>query len=180
MSSSFVGSLSSIWLLFRESQVSHPSSAAVKLTSLSYQYWFLCVPTCCIFAINMFAFCTLALSAWGCKFFKSLGENLCLNHSCFSSTPAIGSTTCRGGNIFLFPLSILGLLFGILQIRQTKDRLTKEEQAEVYHTCIMHKECHWWIIQIEFGRRQWHPTPVLLPGKSHGQRSLVGCSPWGR
>ena len=24
------------------------------------------------------------------------------------------------------------------------------------------------------------PTPVLLPGKSHGQRSLVGCSPWGR
>ena len=25
-------------------------------------------------------------------------------------------------------------------------------------------------------RRQWHPSPVLLPGKSHGQRSLVGCS----
>ena len=31
-----------------------------------------------------------------------------------------------------------------------------------------------------FWRRQWHPTPVLLPGKSHGRRSLVGCSPWGR
>ena len=29
-------------------------------------------------------------------------------------------------------------------------------------------------------RRQWHPTPVLLPGKSHGLRSLVSCSPWGR
>ena len=29
-------------------------------------------------------------------------------------------------------------------------------------------------------RRQWHPTPALLPGKSHGWRSLVGCSPWGR
>ena len=29
-------------------------------------------------------------------------------------------------------------------------------------------------------RRRWHPTPVLLPGKSHGQRSLVGYSPWGR
>ena len=28
-------------------------------------------------------------------------------------------------------------------------------------------------------RRQWHPTPVLLPGKSHGWRSLVGCCPWG-
>ena len=30
-----------------------------------------------------------------------------------------------------------------------------------------------------FRRRQWQPTPVLLPGKSHGQRSPVGCSPWG-
>ena len=28
-------------------------------------------------------------------------------------------------------------------------------------------------------RRQWQPTPILLPGKSHGRRSLVGCSPWG-
>ena len=28
--------------------------------------------------------------------------------------------------------------------------------------------------------RQWQPTPVLLPGKFHGWRSLVGCSPWGR
>ena len=28
-------------------------------------------------------------------------------------------------------------------------------------------------------RRQWHPTPVLLPGKSHGWRRLEGCSPWG-
>ena len=27
-------------------------------------------------------------------------------------------------------------------------------------------------------RRHWQPTPILLPGKSHGQRSLVGCSPW--
>ena len=32
----------------------------------------------------------------------------------------------------------------------------------------------------EIRRRQWHPTPVLLPGKSRGQRSLVGGSPWGR
>ena len=32
----------------------------------------------------------------------------------------------------------------------------------------------------ETGRRQWHPTPAPLPGKSRGQRSLVGCSPWSR
>ena len=35
---------------------------------------------------------------------------------------------------------------------------------------------HW--VAIPFWRRQWHPTPVLLPGKSHGWKSLVGCSPW--
>ena len=34
------------------------------------------------------------------------------------------------------------------------------------------------IIHVDW-RRQWHPTPVLLPGKSHGWRNLVGCSPWG-
>ena len=32
----------------------------------------------------------------------------------------------------------------------------------------------------EIWEKAWHPTPVLLPGKSHGWRSLVGCSPWGR
>ena len=35
------------------------------------------------------------------------------------------------------------------------------------------------ILGFHFGRRQWHPTPVLLPEKSHGRRSLKGCSPWG-
>ena len=44
----------------------------------------------------------------------------------------------------------------------------------------------WCVLVFFFGvssgviwRRQWQPTPVLLPGKSHGRRSLVGCSPWG-
>ena len=36
--------------------------------------------------------------------------------------------------------------------------------------------CIWYMCR----RKQWQPTPVLLPGKSHGQRSLVGCRPWGR
>ena len=35
------------------------------------------------------------------------------------------------------------------------------------------------VIYAKYKRRQWHPTPVLLPWKSHGQRSLVGCGPWG-
>ena len=35
-----------------------------------------------------------------------------------------------------------------------------------------------WVGKIPW-RREWRPTPVFLPGKSHGQRSLVGYSPWG-
>ena len=35
-----------------------------------------------------------------------------------------------------------------------------------------HDWSDWW-------RKQWYPTPVLLPGKSHRWRSLVGCGPWG-
>ena len=47
----------------------------------------------------------------------------------------------------------------------------------IYDKCyiVQIRCCHTWP-----RRRQWHPTPVLLPGESHGQRSLVGCSPWGR
>ena len=52
------------------------------------------------------------------------------------------------------------------------------------------EELPWWFLQcrrLAFNprvnkipwRRQWQHTPVLLPGKSHGRRSLVGYSPWG-
>ena len=36
-----------------------------------------------------------------------------------------------------------------------------------------------WVGKVPW-RRQWKPTPTFLPGESHGQRSLVGYSPWGR
>ena len=38
---------------------------------------------------------------------------------------------------------------------------------------------HTWVGKILW-RRAWQPRPVFLPGESHGQRSLAGCSPWGR
>ena len=41
-----------------------------------------------------------------------------------------------------------------------------------FHKPLQFPRCLGW-------RRQWQLTPVLLPGKSHGWRSLVGCSPWG-
>ena len=34
-------------------------------------------------------------------------------------------------------------------------------------------------LRVTVWRRQWHPTPVLLPGRSHGRRGLMGYSPWG-
>ena len=46
---------------------------------------------------------------------------------------------------------------------------SKEQQGEIKKRSLV---INW--------RRQWQPTPVLLSGKSHGWRSLVGCSPWGR
>ena len=43
-----------------------------------------------------------------------------------------------------------------------------------------HTHIHPYLLNSAYSwRRQWQPTPVLLPGKSHGQRSLVDCSPWG-
>ena len=45
---------------------------------------------------------------------------------------------------------------------------------------FLHPSCYYMNNSKATRRRQWHPTPVLLPGKSHGWRSLVGCSPWGR
>ena len=39
---------------------------------------------------------------------------------------------------------------------------------------------YWGGLFTQSWRRQWHPTPVLSPGKSHGRRRLLGCSPWGR
>ena len=46
--------------------------------------------------------------------------------------------------------------------------------------CRRHKrhKFNLWVRKILW-RRAWQPTPVFLPGESHGQRGLVGCSPWG-
>ena len=77
---------------------------------------------------------------------------------------------------------------------------TEEQQLFETYLCICSLKCPCWLVTLSVRsipthlpwlsilaissmlhsrRRQWHPTPVLLPGESHGQRSLVGCSPWG-
>ena len=49
----------------------------------------------------------------------------------------------------------------------------------LHSALVIHQNCHFSFPSGNDERRQWHPTPVLLPGKSHGWRSLVGCNPWG-
>ena len=57
------------------------------------------------------------------------------------------------------------------------------ENLPISHICLCScsaKSKNTELISCQHQRRKWHPTPVLLPGKSHERRSLVGCSPWGR
>ena len=85
-------------------------------------------------------------------------------------TPDIGTTFSLLVNMLSSSFIYLGIIFW--------DPLS----------CFVFFSFFFLIVQVEyfllyvliFRRRQWHPTPVLLPGKSHGWRSLVGCSPWGR
>ena len=59
---------------------------------------------------------------------------------------------------------------------QLSDRVTTTYNK----ICCLMYPFHLFLVCALAIRRQWHPTPVLLPGKSPGWRSLVGCSPWGR
>ena len=61
--------------------------------------------------------------------------------------------------------------------RRMKKKVMEEESALVKPQTAASRMATTSIIR---RRRHWHPTPVHLPGKSHGRRSLVGCSPWGR
>ena len=60
-----------------------------------------------------------------------------------------------------------------------KGRETRDQIANICWIIEKAREFQKNICFCFMGRRQWQPTPVLLPGKSGRQRSLVGCSPWG-
>ena len=62
---------------------------------------------------------------------------------------------------------------------QPRDRTQVSCIAGGFFTSWAQGTVHLNLVRLNCRRRQWHPTPVLLPGKSHGQRSLVRCSPWG-
>ena len=59
--------------------------------------------------------------------------------------------------------------------------------SRLWQLCSSEDQAWRWHSYLDYGkpvgtrrRRQWHLTPVFLPGKSHGWGSLVGCSPWNR
>ena len=65
------------------------------------------------------------------------------------------------------------MLKSILVRAWEEKRRAGEKASVVLENTHTHTHTHIW-------RRQWQPTPVLLPGKSHRQGSLVSCSLWGR
>ena len=72
-------------------------------------------------------------------------------------------------NDYWFPLGLTGLI-----------SLQSKGCSIVYRQIMFKDRSSNHLLHVSSRRRQWRPTPVLLPGKSHGRRSLVGCSPWGR
>ena len=67
-----------------------------------------------------------------------------------------------------------------INIRSTQARFLFVPSPSQASTPYGQPGCYFKSPSIHVRRRQWHPTPVLSPGKSHEWRSLVGCSPWGR
>ena len=105
--------------------------------------------------------------------------------SCFcASAPGLGVPPVTALSLYsslvnpLFlqlPLTVRNSLYSSLGF--TDDALVKSMPGQ----CRRPKRCRFdpWVRKIPW-RREWQPTPVFLPGESHGQRSLAGYSPWGR
>ena len=108
-----------------------------------------------------------------------LSEKLCICPSVLIEILAgYSNLGCR-----FFPLSILNIsCHSLLACRVSAKRsAVKHMGFPLYVTCCFSlaafniaSVC---LVFVSLIRRQWHPTPVLLPGKSHGRRSLLGCSP---
>ena len=101
-----------------------------------------------------------------------------LSMSCFSLTqnflPKMVWHQCKLGNCpgySYFQINIFNKKY------QCQSLPLKRLCCLLAHSCIQKYLVK--IYQLDIRRRQWHPTPVLLPGKSHGWMSVVCCSAWG-
>ena len=101
-----------------------------------------------------------AAGAWGPGL--SSGQGTRTLHAAAESLHAIAKRSC------------------VLQLRPCAAKLSnvfngKKLWLIIRLSCELYLQNH----SVKTRRMQWHSTPVLLPGKSHRRRSLVGCSPWG-
>ena len=90
----------------------------------------------------------------------SLVISLCLK--CFSDSPGMWSKTHTPPYVSSSP---------------SQNSSLNVCARSLFHICL-YTQVQLWVGKISW-RRKWQPPPVLLPGKSHGRRSLVGHSPWG-
>ena len=73
-------------------------------------------------------------------------------------------------------LNVTHYSFNNLKAKKIHQNVARREQSKVFLFCFV---LFCFYLMVSYRRRQWHLTPVLLPRKSHGRRSVVGCSPWG-
>ena len=101
---------------------------------------------------------------------KSCLDYILFKSMCFSNS----------GFLFLFiGVGLLDLMSFIFPFKRHLPIAFLNGCYQLHPTDIKIGSSSFKLTSVFLGRRQWHPTPVLLPGKSHGWRSLVGCSPWG-
>ena len=93
----------------------------------------------------------------------------------YSATGSSGFKSIPAGLNTLFKILLISCLCGHFSFPPSQPG---REQLCMFSVLWSVHAWNWIYLEILWRRRQWHPTPVLLPGKSHGQRSLVGCSPW--
>ena len=88
------------------------------------------------------------------------------------------------GNVNIPPLGSHGLLGASLLPLPSKFHCNHSSTHLFMLNCEQMEDGEYMFIFVspsfKIGRRKWHPTPVLVPGKPHGWRSLAGCSPWGQ
>ena len=85
---------------------------------------------------------------------------------CGEGNQRTGEEGCEGSLHFILYTSVF--IWFLSSLINININATCQGRSHGFHPW----KIHW--------RRKWPPTPVFLPGKSHGERSLVGCSPWGR
>ena len=83
---------------------------------------------------------------------------------------------CHGYSVFQILRCILKWYWVTINARGFTGGASGKEPA---CQCRRHKRLMFnpWVGKIPWSRK-WQPTPVFLPGESHGQRSLAGCGPW--